>query len=57
MHRDTLIVESISRLACSTHDFLNILNQLEKKKVVLISLKKQIDTQTPTERYSIFPVY
>ena len=49
----TLIVESISRLARSTRDFLNILDQLEKKKVILVSLKEQIDTQTPTGRFMI----
>ena len=39
---DTVIVESISRLARSTRDFLNILDELEKKHVALISLKEQI---------------
>ena len=47
---DTVIIESISRLARSTRDFLNILDELEKKQVSLISLKEQIDTSTPRKR-------
>lgn len=50
---DTVIVESISRLARSTRDFLNILDELEKKHVALISLKEQIDTATPTGRFLV----
>lgn len=50
---DTVIVESISRLARSTRDFLNILDELEKKHVALISLKEQIDTSTPTGRFLV----
>lgn len=36
---DTLVIESISRLARSTRDFLNILDELESKNVKLVSLK------------------
>ena len=50
---DTVIIESISRLARSTRDFLNILNELEQKQVTLVSLKEQIDTSTPTGRFLI----
>ena len=50
---DTVVIESISRLARSTRDFLNILDELEKKKVSLISLKEQIDTSTPTGRFLV----
>ena len=50
---DTVIIESISRLARSTRDFLNILDELEKKQVSLISLKEQIDTSTPTGRFLV----
>ena len=50
---DTVIIESISRLARSTRDFLNIMDELEKKHVALISLKEQIDTQTPTGRFLV----
>ena len=50
---DTVIIESISRLARSTRDFLNILDELERKHVALISLKEQIDTSTPTGRFLV----
>ncbi len=50
---DTVVIESISRLARSTRDFLNILNELEEKHVSLVSLKEQIDTSTPTGRFLV----
>ena len=50
---DTVVIESISRLARSTRDFLNILDELEKKHVALVSLKEQIDTATPTGRFLV----
>ncbi len=50
---DVVVIESISRLARSTRDFLNILDELEKKRVALISLKEQIDTATPTGRFLV----
>lgn len=50
---DTVVIESISRLARSTRDFLNILDELERKHVALISLKEQIDTTTPTGRFLV----
>ena len=50
---DTVIIESISRLARSTRDFLNILAELEQKRVTLVSLKEQIDTSTPTGRFLV----
>lgn len=50
---DTVIIESISRLARSTRDFLNILDELERKHVSLVSLKEQIDTSTPTGRFLV----
>ena len=50
---DTVIIESISRMARSTRDFLNIMNELEQKQVALISLKEQIDTTTPTGRFLV----
>lgn len=43
---DTLYVESISRLARNTKDFLNIFDQLKLKGVRLVSLKEGIDTDT-----------
>lgn len=48
---DTVYIESISRLARNTRDFLNIVDELTKKKVNLISLKEQIDTTTPQGRF------
>ena len=50
---DTVLIESISRLARSTRDFLNILAELEEKKVTLVSLKENIDTSTPTGRFMV----
>ncbi len=50
---DTVVIESISRLARSTRDFLNILAELEEKKVALISLKEKIDTNSPTGRFLV----
>ena len=48
---DTVYIESISRLARNTVDFLNIVEELTQKKVNLISLKEQIDTTTPQGRF------
>lgn len=50
---DTVVIESISRLARSTRDFLNILDELEKKHVALVSPKEKIDTTTPTGRFLV----
>lgn len=50
---DTVVIESISRLARSTRDFLNILDELEKKHVALVSLKENIDTSSPTGRFLV----
>jgi DNA invertase Pin-like site-specific DNA recombinase len=53
---DTLVIESISRLARSTRDLLRIIDELREKGVDLLSLKESIDTQTPQGRFvlSIF---
>ena len=48
---DTLVVESISRLARSTNDPLSIVEQLESKGVGFVSLKEQIDTSSPQGRF------
>jgi DNA invertase Pin-like site-specific DNA recombinase len=45
---DTIYVHDFSRLARSTKDLLNIVEQLEAKKVKLISLKENLDTSTAT---------
>lgn len=44
---DTIYIESISRLARSTYDFLSIVKECTSKKVQLVSLKESIDTSTP----------
>lgn len=48
---DTLVVESFSRLARSTRDLLDIVEQLEKKGVEFISKKESIDTNTPQGKF------
>jgi DNA invertase Pin-like site-specific DNA recombinase len=45
---DTVIVESLSRLGRSTKDLLNLIAYFNEHKIKLVSLKEQIDTQTPT---------
>lgn len=50
---DTVIVESISRLARSTKDFLNIIEELTQKGVKFISQKESIDTGTPQGKFML----
>ena len=50
---DTVIVESISRLARSTKDLLNIVEQITAKGAEFISLKESIDTTTPQGRFML----
>lgn len=50
---DTLIVESISRLARNTRDLLNIVEELDKNKVKFISKKETIDTDTLAGRFML----
>lgn len=45
---DKLIVDSISRFARNTKDLLNLVEQLNDKGVIFVSLKEAIDTTTPT---------
>lgn len=47
---DTVVVESYSRLARSTKDLLNIVDELSNKGVQFISQKENIDTTTPQGR-------
>ena len=53
---DTLVIESYSRLARSTKDLINLVQQLKDKGVNLISSKENIDTNTPQGRlmFTIF---
>lgn len=50
---DVLYVESISRLARSTRDLLNIVDQLTEKKVQFFSQKESIDTTTPQGKFML----
>lgn len=45
---DTLYIHDFSRLARSTKDLLDTVEQLNRKGVVLVSNKESIDTSTPT---------
>ena len=45
---DTIYVKDFSRLARSTKDLLDIVEKLNKKGVKLISLKENLDSNTPT---------
>lgn len=45
---DTVYIHDFSRLARSTKDLLELVEQLEEKKVDLVSNKENIDTSTPT---------
>ena len=50
---DCIVVESISRLARSTKDLLELMAKLERKKVGFISLKEDIDTTTPQGNFML----
>lgn len=50
---DTVIVESISRIARNTRDLLTIIATLTEKGVEFISLKENIDTTTPQGRFML----
>lgn len=45
---DTVVVESLSRLGRSTKDLLTLVEQFNKRGIVLVSLKENIDISTPT---------
>ena len=45
---DTVYVHDFSRLARSTKDLLDIVDQLNRKKVHLVSNKENLDSSTPT---------
>lgn len=50
---DTVYIESISRLARNTLDFLKIVEQFTEKGIKLISLKESIDTSTPQGQFML----
>ena len=49
---DTVVVESISRIARNTRDLLSIVSELTEKGVEFVSLKENIDT-TPQGRFML----
>ncbi|WP_026884280.1 recombinase family protein [Clostridium akagii] len=50
---DKLIVESISRFARNTKDLINLVEQLNSKGIIFVSLKEAIDTTTPTGMFML----
>lgn len=48
---DTVVTESISRIARNTRDLLSIVERLTAKGVEFVSLKESIDTTTPQGRF------
>jgi DNA invertase Pin-like site-specific DNA recombinase len=50
---DTVIVESISRFARNTKDLLELVEELTKKDVQLISQKESLDTNTPAGKFML----
>lgn len=50
---DTVVTESISRIARNTKDLLTIVETLQQKQVEFISLKECIDTTTPQGKFML----
>lgn len=50
---DKLIVDSISRFARNTKDLIDLVEQLNNKGVIFVSLKEAIDTTTPTGMFML----
>jgi DNA invertase Pin-like site-specific DNA recombinase len=50
---DKLIVDSISRFARNTKDLLELVDQLNNKGVIFVSIKELIDTTTPTGMFML----
>lgn len=50
---DKLIVDSISRFARNTKDLINLVEQLNDKGVIFVSLKEKLDTTTPTGMFML----
>lgn len=50
---DTVIVESISRLARNTSDFLKILSELHNRKCGFYSIKECWDSDTPQGKFAL----
>ena len=49
----TVIVESISRFARNTRDLLELVEQLNAKRVEFVSKKEAIDTSTATGKFML----
>ena len=50
---DVVVVSDFSRLARSTTDMLQIVQELTDKGVALISIKEKVDTDTPQGRFML----
>ena len=50
---DTVIVESISRVARNTRDLLDLVERLTAKGVEFVSKKEALDTTTPTGKFML----
>lgn len=50
---DVVYIESFSRLARNTKDLLDLIDQMDKKGVKVISLKEGMDTSTPTGKLMV----
>ena len=50
---DTIVTESISRIARNTKDLLSIVEQLQAKGVEFVSMKEAIDTTTPQGKFML----
>jgi len=50
---DTVVVNSISRFARNTNDLLQLVETLKNKDVKFISLKENIDTETPAGKFML----
>lgn len=50
---DTIYMESISRLARNTLDFLQLVKELTERGVTVVSLKETLDTSTPQGKFML----
>ena len=50
---DSVVVESISRLARNTRDFLELVDQMRDKHVKFISVKESIDTESVSGKFML----
>lgn len=50
---DTIITESLSRIARNTKDLLTIIDDLTKRGIEFVSLKENIDTTTPQGKFML----